>query len=124
MNSAKQPAALALLAEMFPDGPMERALESNDFRAGLAELAFENVFANLWLRPGLALLDRSLLTLGILIALQESSELVLHVPAALRNGLTREEIAEAIYHVSGYAGFPAPTEAMRVASEFLNAKGP
>ena len=59
-----------------------------------------NVFRDLL--PG----DRSLVTLGILIALRATDELKAHFRIALTNGLTEAELAEVIYHASGYAGFP------------------
>ncbi len=65
-----------------------------------------NVFGRLWGRDGLSRRDRSLVTLGMLIAMRANDELALHFRIARTNGLTDDEIAEVIYHSSGYAGFP------------------
>jgi 4-carboxymuconolactone decarboxylase len=54
-----------------------------------------------------------------LIALRAADELQVHIPAALKNGLTKDEVAEVIYHSSAYAGFPAASSALRVAREVL-----
>ncbi len=85
----------------------------------LGDLSLDHVFGALWTRPGLDRRSRSLVTLGALIALRATEELRYHFPIALRNGLTREEIGEVIYHLAGYAGYPAAATARNVAREVL-----
>jgi 4-carboxymuconolactone decarboxylase len=85
----------------------------------LGDMAIDHVFGALWTRPGLDHRSRSLVTLGALIALRASDELKYHFPIALGNGLTLEEIEEVIYHVAGYAGYPASATARNVAREVL-----
>lgn len=94
---------------------MKAAAATGEFGGEIGEIAVENVFGNLWAREGLGRRERSLVTLGILIALRASEELQYHFSIALRNGLTKDEIAEVIYHCSGYAGFPAAASARQVA---------
>jgi 4-carboxymuconolactone decarboxylase len=106
-----------LLPGLLPDSDEDFA--SGEFGGELAELGLENVFGRLWTREGLDRRSRSLVTLGILIALRASSELKLHFQVALRNGLTEDEIAEVIYHSSGYAGFPAASAALTIAKDAL-----
>ncbi|MEU2258348.1 carboxymuconolactone decarboxylase family protein [Nocardia xishanensis] len=77
----------------------------------------EHVWDAVWNRPGLDRRDRSLLNLGILTALRAHEELAGHVRGALNNGLTREEIVEAVIHTSGYCGAPAALSAMRVVQQ-------
>ena len=96
---------------------------TGDFAPEIGEIAFDNIFAKLWVRPGLDLRGRSLLTLGILIALRVEWELKAHLTIALRNGCTMEEIEEAIYHASAYAGYPAANQARRYAIEAFRAEG-
>ena len=67
----------------------------------------EHVWDAVWNRPGLSRRDRSLLNLGMLTALRAHEELAGHVRGGLNNGLTREEIVEAIIHATGYCGAPA-----------------
>jgi 4-carboxymuconolactone decarboxylase len=100
-----------------------RSDASSTFCSELGVLAMDNVFASLWVRPGLDLRGRSLLTLGILIALRAYDELTVHFPIALANGCTVEEIEEVIYHASAYAGFPAANSARRAATESLRKQG-
>jgi 4-carboxymuconolactone decarboxylase len=85
----------------------------------LGDLSIDHVFGALWTRPGLDRRSRSLVTLGALIALRASDELKIHFRIALRNGLSIEEIEEVIYHMAGYAGYPAAATARNLASEVL-----
>jgi 4-carboxymuconolactone decarboxylase len=85
----------------------------------LGELSLDHVFGALWTRPGLDRRARSLVTLGALIALRASDELKVHFQIAQNNGLTLEEIEEVIYHMTGYAGYPAAVNARKIAREVL-----
>lgn len=89
--------------------------DADEFGDELQPLSWENVFGNLWTRPGLDRRDRSLVTLGILATLRATDEMEIHFEIARRNGLTVEELEEVVYHVSGYAGFPAAATARRAA---------
>ncbi|SDL68604.1 4-carboxymuconolactone decarboxylase [Corynebacterium mycetoides] len=80
------------------------------------------VWGSVWTREGLSRRDRSLLNIGMLVALRANEELRGHVRGALTNGLTREEITEAIIQASGYCGAPAALSAMKVAREVLDAE--
>jgi alkylhydroperoxidase/carboxymuconolactone decarboxylase family protein YurZ len=76
-----------------------------------------------WNRPGLGRRTRSCVTLAVLAALHHDDELGMHVHAALRNGLTRAEIAEVLLQVAIYAGVPAANRAFAVAQGALRAEG-
>lgn len=106
-----------LLPGVLPDS--DEDLASGEFGGELVELSFDNIFGRLWTREGLDRRSRSLVTLGILIALRATGELKFHFQIARRNGLTEDEIAEVIYHSSGYAGFPAANSALSIAKEAL-----
>ena len=106
-----------LLPGIIPDGVTD--LPRGGFADELFEISVDNVFGRLWGREGLSRRDRSLLTLGMLIALRATDELAIHFKIARTNGLTDDEIAEVIYHSSGYAGFPAAATASRIAGEAL-----
>ncbi|MGO8770347.1 MAG: carboxymuconolactone decarboxylase family protein [Mycobacterium sp.] len=96
------------------------SLRDGGIAGELGDLSLEHVFGALWTRPGLDRRSRSLVTLGALIALRATDELRYHFPIALRNGLTREEVDEVIYHLAGYAGYPAAATARNVAREALS----
>jgi alkylhydroperoxidase/carboxymuconolactone decarboxylase family protein YurZ len=76
-------------------------------------------WADVWDRPGLDRRTRSAITLAVLTALRAEDEIPMHVRAALRNGLTREEIAEVLLHAGVYAGLPAANAAFRLADAAL-----
>jgi 4-carboxymuconolactone decarboxylase len=111
-----------LLPGALPDDTDE--LPSAGFAPELFELSVDNVFGRLWGREGLSRRDRSLVTLGVLIALRAGDELRFHFPIARRNGLTDDELAEVIYHCTGYAGFPAAASARAVAADVLGSPEP
>jgi 4-carboxymuconolactone decarboxylase len=102
----------------FPDGD---DLDLRDGRIGedLVEIGLTSVFGALWAREGLSRRDRSLVTVSILIALGSEAELRTHAQIALTNGVTKDELAEVIYHAGGYAGFPAATAALNAVREAL-----
>ena len=88
---------LALRKEVLGADYVERALAGADaFSMPMQQLTTEYCWGEIWSRPGLSRRDRSLLNLGMISALNRPHELKLHVKAALRNGLTREEIGEAL----------------------------
>lgn len=98
--------------------------EDFDLRDGklgedLVEIGLTSVWGALWAREGLTPRDRSLVTLGVLIALGAEAEIRTHVRIALTNGLSEDEIAEVIYQASGYAGFPRAVAARAAARESL-----
>lgn len=117
-------AAEALFASWSSKSLTElQASASPNFAAEMGRLAFDNVFASLWVRPGLDLRARSLVTLGILIALRAEDELKVHFPIALANGCTLQELEEVIYHATAYAGFPAANCARAVATDSFRKQG-
>ncbi|MEW1861694.1 carboxymuconolactone decarboxylase family protein [Streptomyces sp. NPDC088194] len=73
----------------------------------LVELTDEVLFGDVWERPGLSARDRSLVTVSVLAALYRTEQLGFHLKLAMDNGLTREELGEALTHLAFYAGRPA-----------------
>ncbi|WP_432278421.1 carboxymuconolactone decarboxylase family protein [Nocardia carnea] len=108
----------AIVSAAFPGGG-EMKLRDGKLADEINEIGVVGVWGALWSREGLSPRDRSLVTLGILIALGAEDELASHVRIGLANGLTRDELAEVIYHASGYAGFPRAMTARKVARAAL-----
>ncbi|HSH75440.1 MAG TPA: carboxymuconolactone decarboxylase family protein, partial [Longimicrobiales bacterium] len=81
------------------------------------------LYAETWTRRELSPRDRSLITVAVGTALYASSEVRYHVGRALDNGVTQEEISEAITHVTFYSGFPTGVNAARVAAEVFEQRG-
>ncbi len=97
------------------DAHVDRASDSmsdldRDFQAWITQ----NVWGDLWTRPGMDLHDRSMVTVAILGALNHE-ELELHLRAARTNGVSAAEITEILLHVAAYAGVPAANRAFKVA---------
>ena len=87
----------------------------------LVEVTNDVLFADIWERPGLSPRDRSLVTVSVLAALYRSEQLGYHLGVALENGLSVEELSEAITHLAFYAGWPnamtAITQLKKIADE-------
>jgi 4-carboxymuconolactone decarboxylase len=98
---------------------MRQMIEGNNFGSALVNGAVDFVFASVWAREGLGRRERSLVTIGILIALRQTAELKNHFEIGIQNGLTVDEIEEAILQAAAYAGFPAAWTAHQIASEVL-----
>jgi 4-carboxymuconolactone decarboxylase len=78
----------------------------------LAELNTEVLFGDVWERPELSKRDRSLITVASLVSLYRTEQLGFHLNRAMENGLTREELVEAITHLAFYAGWPTAVSAL------------
>lgn len=100
-----------------------RDRSTNSFNAPLRSYSERVCFGDVWDRPGLQRKERSLILLGVLTALNRPHELKMHVRAAVNNGLTVEEIQEALYQTAVYCGLPAAVDSFRVAEETLRELG-
>lgn len=118
MSKEQFEAGLATRREVLGNDYVDRALASaDDFSRPLQELVTEFAWGTVWQRPGLPRRDRSLMTVVMLVALNRPHELRLHLRGALNNGLSREEIREALLHAAVYCGMPAAVDAFRAARE-------
>jgi 4-carboxymuconolactone decarboxylase len=88
----------------------------------LVEMTEKYVFGDVWERPGLSKRDRSLIVIATLTALGWRDQLEGHIARGLANGLTREEIVEAITHLAMYAGWPAAMIASQIAVDVFDAE--
>lgn len=84
---------------------------------GIVQYTTDVLFRDLWLRPGLAPRDRSLVTVSALIARGQVAQLTSHLNRAMDNGLTREEAGEVITHLAFYAGWPNAFSALPIAKD-------
>lgn len=87
------------------------------------ELVTEIAWGMIWSRPGLSLKVRSLVTLGMLTALNRPDEIRGHILGALNNGATKEEIIEVFVHSAGYCGFPASNGSVRLCVDVFKEQG-
>ena len=89
----------------------------NAFNADFQDLITRYAWGEIWTRPGLPRHTRSLLTLGLMVALNRPDEFRLHLRAAFNNGVTRDEVREVLMHCAIYAGVPAANSAFHWAEE-------
>jgi 4-carboxymuconolactone decarboxylase len=109
-----------MLPGVLPDGDVDFG---GGFAPELMDIGVEGVFGRLWTRDGLSRRDRSLVTLGMLMALRAEEELESHFRIARQNGLTEDELAEVVYHATGYVGFPAANTAKAAAIRAFDGRG-
>lgn len=98
---------------MTGQSPAQKSI--GDFAPKLAELTDDVLFGVIWGRPGLSKRDRSLVVVSSLITSSSFEQLTNHLRLAKQNGLTEEELKEAIIHLAFYAGWPKAMSAMQVA---------
>jgi len=91
-----------------------------DFAPKLVELTDDVLFGDVWERPGLSKRDRSLVTVSALIALNRTEQLRFHLERALDNGMTKDELVEAITHLAFYSGWPNAMSAITLAKEIFS----
>lgn len=101
----------------------KRAASPDRFTRQQNELVTSIAWGTIWSRPGLPLKVRSLVTLGMLTALNRPDEIKGHIAGALNNGATPDEIVEVFVHAAGYCGFPASNGAVRLAVEVFRERG-
>ena len=106
--------------EVLGDEHVDRAVKrTTEFTADFQDLITRYAWGEIWSRPGLDRRMRSAITLTALIALGRHEELELHVRAALRNGLTEDEIEEVLLQSAIYCGVPAANSAFAIAQRVL-----
>ena len=115
------PEGLRVRREVLGDEHVDRAIaRMTSFTAPFQEFATRTAWADVWSRPGLDRRMRSAITLAALVALRAEDEVAMHVRAALRNGLTPEEISEIFLQMAVYAGVPAANGAFAVGQRVLD----
>ena|SRR5690349_3468509 len=124
MASALYEKGMALRRKILGDKHIAQREASGDvFTKQQYELSTEFAYGMVWSRPGLPLKVRSLVTLGMLTALDKPDELKGHIRGALHNGATKEEIYEVFAQASAYCGLPAANGATRLFAQVLREEG-
>jgi 4-carboxymuconolactone decarboxylase len=95
----------------------------SDIAPALGDYTDDVLFGDVWKRPQLSPRDRSLVTVTCLVANYRINEMPFHIKRALENGVTREEIVEAITHLAFYAGWPAASTAIGIARKVFAEEG-
>lgn len=111
---------MAVRRAVLGDAHVDRANAGiTDFNADFQEFITRYAWGEIWTRPGLTRHSRSLITLGMLIALNRETEFKMHVRAAFNNGVTIDELKEVIMHSALYCGLPAANAAFHAAQDIL-----
>jgi len=110
--------------EVLGDAHVDAAtMATTPFTADFQDFITRYAWGEIWARPGLDRKTRSCITLTALVALGHDHELALHVRAALRNGLTSDEIKEVLLQTAVYCGVPAANAAFAIAQQVLDEEG-
>jgi 4-carboxymuconolactone decarboxylase len=106
--------------EVLGDEHVDRAVAgTTDFTADFQDLITRYAWGDVWSRPGLDRRVRSMVTITALVARGHDHELEMHVRAALRNGVTVEELKEVLLQCAVYCGVPAANGAFAIAQRVL-----
>jgi 4-carboxymuconolactone decarboxylase len=115
------PPAKEKLLPLNEEAEKQRAIQvGNNFGAaspGLVKNTTNLLFRDLWLRPGLAPRDRSLVTVSALIANGQTGQIAYHLGRAMDNGLTQEQASEVLTQIAFYAGWPCAFSALPVVKD-------
>lgn len=105
----------AKMKELFGAEPRPGMMQ-NDF----LNITVENLFGDIWGRPGLETRERSMITVAALTVLARSPELKVHIRGALNVGISREKIQEIMIHLAHYGGWPVGVNGLRIAQEVFD----
>jgi 4-carboxymuconolactone decarboxylase len=106
--------------EVLGDAHVDRAVGgATGFTADFQDFITRYAWGDIWSRPGLTRAERSIITVTALSVMGKEEELALHVRAAVRNGLTPDQIKEVLLQVAVYGGVPAANRAFAVAARVL-----
>ena len=115
-DSEARQAGLAMVEKLMGEVPPD-FLEPKGMKAGFATATVDHLFGDILTRPGLALRDRSLITISVLTAFERLPQLRGHLTIAKRLGITSEEVSEMMLHVAHHAGWSVALTALQVAEE-------
>jgi len=123
MTPEELAAGRAIRREVLGEGYVQQSKGGGDPLVQPKLALSEYVWSKIWARPGIDRRTRSFMNLAMLTALNRPHEVRLHVAGALNNGLTPEEIAEAILHAGAYCGIAAARASMEQARAVFRERG-
>ena len=117
-DEARYDQGMQVRRAVLGDEHVDRAIAGTvPLTADFQDLITRYAWGDIWSRPGLVRRERSIAVLTALIALGHHEELAMHLRAAVRNGLTQDEIVEVILQSAIYCGVPAANTAFRIAKD-------
>jgi len=124
MSDELHDAGMEVRRAVLGDAHVDRSIEdATEFTAPFQDFITRMAWGSVWTRAGLERAERSMITLAVLAALGREDELALHVRAAVRLGLSAEQIREVLLHTAVYAGVPASNTAFAIAQRVLREEG-
>src|SRR5256712_5434758 len=124
MNDSQYERGMRIRREVLGDEHVDAAnARITGFTADFQDLITRYAWGEIWTRPGLDRKTRSCITITALVALGREHELAMHVHAALRNGLTPDELKEILLQCAVYCGVPAANGAFAIAQQVLEEEG-
>jgi 4-carboxymuconolactone decarboxylase len=119
-NPGDREQGMKVRREVLGDAHVDRAEAKKDaFTEDFQDFITRYAWGEVWTRPGLDRRARSVATLAALVSLGAENEIAMHVRAALRNGLSADEIKEVILHTAVYAGVPRANSAFAIAQQVI-----
>ena len=114
-------AGMKVRRAVLSDAHVDRSLANRtDLTTEFQNLITRYAWGEIWTRPGLPRHTRSLLTISMMVALNRSEELALHLRAAKNNGVSRDEIKEVLMQTAIYCGVPAANSAFHLAQKIFD----
>ncbi len=112
---------MAVRRAVLGDQHVDRAQANlNDFNAEFQNLITRYAWGEIWTRPGLPRQTRSLMTICMMVALNREEELKLHLRAARNNGVSVDQVKEALLQTAIYCGVPAANSAFAIAQQVFS----
>ena len=119
-DDERRAAGMAVRRKILGDAHVDAAsARSTSFTKELQDLITRYAWGEIWTRPGLPDKTRSMVTLGMLIALGRDEEFQMHVRASAAAGVTRDELKEVLLQSAIYCGVPAANHAFKLAEQAL-----
>ena len=119
-DTSRSARGMRVRREVLGDAHVDRAVaNTTPVTADFQDFITRYAWGEIWSRGRLSRAERSMVTLTALVVLRQDEELALHLRAALRNGLSPEQISEVLLHTAVYAGVPAANRAFAVAARVL-----
>ena len=106
-----------VMEKLFGRPPKPGAMQADFF-----DITVENLFGDIWGRPGLEIEERSMITITALTVLNREKELRIHLHGAKNLGIPQKKIEEMMIHLAHYGGWPVAVAALRQVEEVYNKK--
>jgi 4-carboxymuconolactone decarboxylase len=126
VSSNRQEEGRRIIREMMGEETAAKLIgsaESPTFGSAISKYAIDEAFGEIWARPGLDRKSRSLITMAVMVALRQPHEYAIHMNIGLNNGLTVDEIEEALIQTLPYVGYPTVSTALNAALDVIKERG-